>query len=62
LFSRGANNALLASIASYSELVPAFRALLAQRHDDLSAFYAGVSELSKLDKPERDARLTVLGR
>jgi len=62
LFSRGANNALLASIASYSELVPAFRALLAQRHDDLPAFYAAVRELSKLDKPERDARLTVLGR
>ena len=62
LFSRGTNNALLASIASYSELVPAFRALLAQRHDDLPAFYAAVRELSKLDKPERDARLTVLGR
>jgi predicted aminopeptidase len=62
LFSREANNALLASIASYSELVPAFRVLLAQRHDDLPAFYAAVRELSKLDKPERDARLTVLGR
>lgn len=62
LFARGANNALLASVASYSELVPAFRALLAQKHDDLPAFYAAVRELSKLDKPERDARLTVLIR
>jgi len=35
LFSHGANNALLASITSYSEFVPAFRALLAQKHDDL---------------------------
>jgi predicted aminopeptidase len=60
LFARGANNALLASIASYSELVPAFRALLAQKKDDLPAFYAGVRELAKLDKPERDARLAAL--
>jgi len=62
LFARGANNALLASIASYSELVPAFRALLAQKHDDLPAFYAAVRELAKLDKPERDARLAAFIR
>ena len=62
LFARGANNALLASVASYSELVPAFRALLAQKHDDLSVFYVAVRELSKLDKPERDARLAALIR
>ncbi len=62
LFARGANNALLASIASYSELVPAFRALLAQKKDDLPAFYAAVRELSKLDKPDRDVRLAALIR
>jgi predicted aminopeptidase len=62
LMARGANNALLASIASYAELVPAFRALLAQKHDDLPAFYATVRELAKLDKPERDARLAALSR
>src|ERR1700704_6828017 len=60
LFARGANNALLASLASYSELVPAFRALLAQKKADLPAFYAAVRELSNLDKPARDARLTVV--
>ena len=43
-------------------LVPAFRALLAQKGDDLPAFYAAVRELAKLDKPERDARLAALGR
>jgi predicted aminopeptidase len=59
LFARGPNNALLASVASYSELVPAFRALLAREHGDLSAFYAAVRELAKLDKPERDERLAV---
>jgi len=62
LFARGANNALLASVASYSELVPAFRALLAQKGGDLPAFYAAVRDLAKLDKAERDARLGVLGR
>jgi len=62
LFARGANNALLASVASYSELVPAFRALLAEKDGDLAGFYAAVRELAKLDKPERDARLAILGR
>ena len=60
LFARGANNAFLASIASYTELVPAFRALLAQKQDDLPAFYRAVRELAKLDKPEREARLAAL--
>ena len=62
LFARGANNALLASVASYSELVPAFRGMLAQKDGDLPAFYAAVRELAKLDKSERDARLAVPGR
>ena len=62
MFSHGVNNALLASVASYSELVPAFRALLAQKHDDLPVFYAAVRELSKLDGPEREARLAALIR
>jgi predicted aminopeptidase len=62
LLARGPNNALLASVASYSELVPAFRALLAREHDDLSAFYSAVRELGKLEKSERDARLAALIR
>jgi len=62
LLARAANNALLASVASYSELVPAFRALLAQKHGDLPVFYAAVRELAKLDKSERDARLAVPSR
>jgi predicted aminopeptidase len=59
-FTSGANNALLASVASYSDLVPAFRALLAQKQGDLPGFYAAVRELARLDKPERDSRLAVL--
>ena len=60
LFARGANNAFLSSIASYTELVPAFRALLGKKKGDLAAFYQAVRDLAKLDKAERDARLAVL--
>jgi predicted aminopeptidase len=60
LFARGANNALLASIASYSELVPAFRELLAQNQGDLAAFYAAAKALGDLEKREREARLAAL--
>jgi predicted aminopeptidase len=60
LFARGANNALLASAASYSELVPAFRGLLAQEQGDLAAFYAAAKALGNLEKPERESRLTLL--
>jgi predicted aminopeptidase len=60
LMVRGANNALLASIASYSELVPAFRALLAREQGDLSAFYAAVRGLARLDKTDRDVRFADL--
>ena len=62
VLARGPNNALLASVASYAELVPAFRALLAQKDDDLPVFYAAVRELAGLDRPERDARLAALIR
>ncbi len=62
LFARRANNALLASISSYSELVPAFRALLSQENGDLAAFYAAAKDLGKLEKPKRNARLSALAK
>jgi len=62
LLARGANNALLVSVASYTELAPAFRALLAQKQGDLPAFYAAVRELAALKRPERDARLAALAK
>ena len=46
--------------ASYAELVPAFRALLAQKRGDLAAFYDAARGLERLEKPERDARLAAL--
>jgi predicted aminopeptidase len=54
------NNALLVSIATYNELVPAFRALLAQEDGDLARFYTAVKSLSRLDKPERTAQLAAI--
>jgi len=62
LFSQGANNALLASVSSYTELVPTFRKLLARKQDDLPAFYAAARELARLEKPERDAALAALAK
>jgi predicted aminopeptidase len=61
-FARPPNNALLASVATYTELVPAFRALLAEKKGDLPAFHAAVRELARLEKSERDARLVALLR
>jgi len=60
LLAHGLNNAFLVSIASYTELVPAFRALLARSKGDLPAFYRAVRDLAKLEKAERDARLATL--
>ena len=60
LLTHGLNNAFLVSIASYTELVPAFRALLARSKGDLPAFYRAVRDLAKLEKAERDARLATL--
>ena len=51
------NNAQLASIATYTQLVPAFRALLAQQRGDMQRFYIVVKEMSTLPPVERNAVL-----
>ncbi len=56
-FAGRPNNATLASVALYTDLVPAFQAMLAREGGDLPRFYAAVKSLSKLPKAERDARL-----
>ncbi len=61
-FFAGANNAHLASVATYEDLVPAFRALLAREGGDLPRFYAAVKEIARLDKAERDRALAALGQ
>ena len=56
-FARTSNNAQLASVAAYSQLVTAFESLLAREGGSLPAFYAAVRELAALPKAERESRL-----
>jgi predicted aminopeptidase len=56
-FSAEPNNATLASVGLYTDLLPAFRALLARESGDLPRFYAAAKALAGLPKEERDARL-----
>lgn len=51
------NNAFLASVAVYTELVPAFQRLLAES-GNLETFYQRVKELAKREQSERATRLS----
>jgi len=55
------NNATLASIAVYTQEVPAFQRLLVQLGGDLPRFYAQVKQVADLPKNERSARLAEIG-
>lgn len=52
-FESGLNNARLASLGAYHELVPAFEALLARLGGDLPRFYAEVRRLARLPAEQR---------
>ncbi len=52
-FARGPNNAQVASVAIYTQLVPDFQVLLAREGGDLERFYAQVKTLASLPKNER---------
>ena len=54
---RQPNNAQIASVTIYTQMVPAFQALLRAQGGDLPAFYGAVRELAALPREERDARL-----
>lgn len=58
----GANNALLASFATYTAYVPGFERLLAKAGGDLPRFYASVRALAALPRAERDRDLEELSR
>jgi predicted aminopeptidase len=60
-FAQRPSNPQLAAVGAYNDLLPAFRALLAQEAGDLRRFYARVRELAALGKAERDERLRALG-
>lgn len=53
-----ANNATLASIAVYTQKVPAFQALLAELDGDLPRFFEEVRRLARSPKEEREKVLT----
>jgi predicted aminopeptidase len=59
-FTQPLTNAHLASFGTYTEWLPAFRALLAQQGGDIRRFYAEVQALAALPKEARDARLKAL--
>lgn len=56
-FAQQLNNAHLASVATYTQLVPAFQALLARQNGDMGKFYDAVKEIGELPQEERAARL-----
>jgi len=60
-FAEPLNNAHLASVATYNDFLPGFRALLAQEKT-LPRFYAAVQGMSTLSLQERQARLLHLGQ
>jgi predicted aminopeptidase len=56
-FANELNNAHLVPVATYSELVPGFRRMLAEAGGDFRRFYAAVKELGKLPEAQRHARV-----
>lgn len=57
-FDDGLNNAKIASLTLYTQLVPAFEALLATEGRDLPRFFRRVERLAAMGKAERQAALT----
>jgi len=56
-FDQPLNNAQLASVALYTQLVPAFQTALRNAGGDLPRFYAEVKLLAALPQAERDAEM-----
>jgi predicted aminopeptidase len=59
-FAQPLTNAHLASVGTYTDLLPAFRVLLQQKSGDLGQFYAATRDLASLPRSERNARLSQL--
>lgn len=56
-FAQDLNNAHLAAVAAYNDLVPAFDQLLLQNGGDFARFYAQVQQLAAMPKGPRDDAL-----
>lgn len=52
-FASGLNNAKIALVSTYKNLVPGFEQLLARNRYDLKQFYRAVAALADCDEPER---------
>lgn len=59
-FAQPLTNAHLAAIGTYTQWLPAFRALLAREGNDIRKFYAAAEQLAKLDKGAREQQLIAL--
>ncbi|MEE8208430.1 MAG: aminopeptidase [Nitrosomonadaceae bacterium] len=58
-FALQLNNALLATISTYTQLVPAVRILLMRQGGDMERFYDAVKGISTLNENERNSTLNV---
>ncbi len=58
-FSGPLNNAQLATVGSYNDLVPALQNLLQELEGELPLFYAKVLDLAAMDQAQRDAELGI---
>ncbi len=58
-FTLQMNNALLATVSTYTQLVPAFQTLLMRQGGDMERFYDTVKRISKLTEDERNFALNV---
>ena len=58
--SQELNNAHLLLIATYHNLVPAFKAMLKKENNNLKKFYNAVEQLGQLDKEKRNKQLKQL--
>jgi predicted aminopeptidase len=58
-FAQNLTNAHLASVATYTDGVPGFRALLAKEGNNLPRFYQAAKELASLEKVQRNQALGV---
>lgn len=61
-FARDLNNAHLASVTTYTQLVPAFQGLLAAQGGDMRKFYKAVKKLAKQEPSERRAALALAAK
>jgi predicted aminopeptidase len=56
-FAQHLNNALLATVSIYTQLLPAFQAILMQHDKDMERFFDVVTKISKLPRNERNSVL-----